>query len=92
MPNGFFYLNSLDWSISSKRGVWLVFIITWFTEITVLYANNVDPDQTLHFAVSDLGLHCLPMSHLRDTMLKCVKLIKIAFETRLDTKFYMKGQ
>ena len=22
-------------------------------------ANNVDPDQTPHFAVSDLGLHCL---------------------------------
>ena len=23
------------------------------------YANSVDPDQTLHIAASDLGLHCL---------------------------------
>ena len=23
--------------------------------------NSVDPDQTLHFAASDLGLHCLLM-------------------------------
>ena len=30
MPNGFFYLNSLDQSISTKRGVWLIFIITMF--------------------------------------------------------------
>ena len=26
------------------------------------YANNIYPDQTLHSMVSDLGLHCLPMS------------------------------
>ena len=25
-----------------------------------LVANNVDPDQTPHYAASDLGLHCLP--------------------------------
>ena len=25
-----------------------------------LFANSGDPDQTLHSAVSDLGLHCLP--------------------------------
>ena len=25
-----------------------------------LYANNGGPDQTLHSAASDLGLHCLP--------------------------------
>ena len=24
-----------------------------------MLANNVDPDQTPHYAVSDLGLHCL---------------------------------
>ena len=28
------------------------------------YANRADPDQTPHFAVSDLGLHCLSMSLL----------------------------
>ena len=26
-------------------------------------ANSGDPDQMPHAAVSDLGLHCLPMSH-----------------------------
>ena len=39
-----------------------------------LFANSEDPDQTPHSAVSDLGLHCLPVqgckiplacSHLR---------------------------
>ena len=28
--------------------------------IEFLYANRVDPDQTPHFAASDLGLHCSP--------------------------------
>ena len=26
-----------------------------------LFANSGDPDQMLHFAASDLGLHCLPI-------------------------------
>ena len=26
-----------------------------------LFANNGDPDQTPHSAVSDLGLYCLPI-------------------------------
>ena len=29
-----------------------------------LFANSGDPDQTPHFAASDLGLQCLPVSHL----------------------------
>ena len=29
-------------------------------------ANSVDPDQTPQNAASDLGLHCLPMSLLRE--------------------------
>ena len=32
----------------------------------VVNANSVDPDQILHSVASDLGLHCLPMSHLWD--------------------------
>ena len=27
----------------------------------LLLPNSGDPDQTLHYAASDLGLHCLPM-------------------------------
>ena len=29
-----------------------------------LFANNGDPDQTRHSAVSHLGLHCLPVTRL----------------------------
>ena len=28
-------------------------------------ANNVESDQTTHYVVSDLGLHCLPMTLYR---------------------------
>ena len=35
-----------------------------FIEIPVVNANCVDTDQTLHFAISDLGLHCFQMSLL----------------------------
>ena len=34
----------------------------------------VKPDQTPHIAVSDLSLHCLPMSHKRDARLIWAKL------------------
>ena len=42
-------------------------------EISVFYANSVDPDQTPRSAASDLGLHCLPLSLLWDARLKWVK-------------------
>ena len=29
-----------------------------------LFANSGDPDQMLHSAASDLGLHCLPVTHV----------------------------
>ena len=35
--------------------------------------NSVDPDQTLHYTMSDLGLHCLPMSQKYYTSLIWVK-------------------
>ena len=61
MPSGLFYLNSSNQSISSRRIVRLIFIITMFIEISVFNANNVDPDQTPHSEASDLGLHSLTM-------------------------------
>ena len=72
MPSGLSYLNSLDKLISSLKGVWLVLIITMFFGMSIVNANNVDPDQTLRSAASDLGLHCLPLSHLRDARHKWV--------------------
>ena len=31
--------------------------------------NSEDPDQIPHYAVSDLGLHCLHISHKKDVIL-----------------------
>ena len=40
-----------------------------------LFANSGDPDQMPHFAVSDLGLHSLPITFLGDSRLKWVKVL-----------------
>ena len=64
MMNGLFYLNSLNRSISYKRGVKLFLLLQCFIEIIVFSANNVDPDQTPRSAASDLALHCLLVSFL----------------------------
>ena len=78
MPSGFFhFFNTLDSFICYIRGVWLVFIISCFVEISELNANSVDPDQTPRSAASDLGLHCLPMSHLWETRLIWVNLYSL---------------
>ena len=52
--------------------MWLVFIITMFYRIPVFHANSEDLGQALHNAVSDLGLHCLPMSLLWEVTHKWV--------------------
>ena len=38
-----------------------------------LFANSGDPDQMLHSATSDLGLHCLPVTVLVVYRLQWVK-------------------
>ena len=38
-----------------------------------LFANSGDPDQMLHFAASDLCLHCLPIALLGVSRLQMVK-------------------
>ena len=69
MPNGFFYPNSFDRSISSKGCLvsFIFLLLPCFTEIPVLNANNVDPDQTPRSAASEPCLHFLLMSLLWDT-------------------------
>ena len=42
--------------------------------MVVLLANSGDPDQTPHFAASDLGLHCLPVTLLQVSRLQWVKV------------------
>ena len=41
-----------------------------------LFANSGDPDQTLHFVVSDLGLHCLPVTRLGVSSLQRVNCLE----------------
>ena len=43
MPNELFYLDPLDWSMSSLRGTWLVLLLPDFKEIPVSNANSVSP-------------------------------------------------
>ena len=38
-----------------------------------LFPNSGDTDQTPHDAASDLGLHCLPITHLGVARLQWVK-------------------
>ena len=40
----------------------MYFFIFILFRIDILLANSEDPDQTPRSAVSDLGLHCLPLS------------------------------
>ena len=42
----------------------LFLLFACFVEISELYANSVDPDQTPQYAASDLGLHCLSMDFI----------------------------
>ena len=40
------------------------------------YLQTVDPDQMLHFAASDVGLHCLPFALLGVSRLQGVEHVK----------------
>ena len=42
----------------------LILVLSLIKEIPVLNANSEDPDQTPHFAASDLGSHSMPLSIL----------------------------
>ena len=42
-----------------------------------MLANRGDPDQTPHPAASDLGLHCLPMSHRKYARLIWVNVFEV---------------
>ena len=40
-----------------------------------LFANSGDPDQTPRSAASDLGLYCLPVTHLEVSSLQWIKTL-----------------
>ena len=91
MPNGIFYLKSLDKSISYIRGIWIDFLLlllSCFVEISEFNANRVDPDQTPRSAASDLDLPCLSMSHLWDARLKWIKANKKSIGFKIFAEKY----
>ena len=69
-PNGISQSYQLDQSISILRVVGLYFSFLLEFQKNILQANSGDADQTPHNAASDLGLHCLYMSHITDASLK----------------------
>ena len=85
-PSGFFYLNSLDRPFPVKGVSGLFLLLRWFTEIPVLNANSIGPDQTPRFAASDQGLHCLPMSLLWNARLKWVN----SRQRRIKLLYYLR--
>ena len=53
-----------------------IFLLFSKFQLKILYTNSEDPDQAPHYAVSDLDLHCLHMSHKKDARLKWVNLLR----------------
>ena len=74
-----FFTTSLDLSISnscvSRYFLVLQYYILYYIEIPVFKANSVEPSQIPYSAVSDQGLHCLPITPLRVSRLKWFKRI-----------------
>ena len=52
-------------------------ILSNFNRTFCIKANSEDPDQTPHYAVSDLDLHCLPMSHKKDSRLRIMDFVQV---------------
>ena len=55
------------------------FLLPCVVEISELITNSVDPDQTAGSAMSNLGLHCLPVSLLWDARHKWVNFEQLYF-------------
>ena len=59
-------------------------LLSNFVVISELNANNVDLAQTPRSAASDLGLCCLPLSHLWDARHKWVHVL-LLFHSKAQT-------
>ena len=67
----------LDKSICHFSGVASTLSLLFYSLWKILLAQTVDPDQMPHYVVSDLSLHCLPMTFLT------------GFQIRMGVKFYV---
>ena len=86
LPSGSVHPYQLDESISNFRGVWCIFVIFISFQIDIPVSNSEDPDQTPHSAVSELGLHCLPMSQKWEARLIWVNGVHFMYLFQLDQK------
>ena len=64
MSSGHFYFNFLVWFIPILQVSGWFLLLPSLIEISFLFANSIDSDQTPRSAASDLGLYCLLMSLL----------------------------
>ena len=55
----------LDKYICHIRGVGSISSLLFYFLGKIMFSNTLDPDQTSHYVMSDLGLHCLPMTLLQ---------------------------
>ena len=62
MTSGPVHSYQLDESISNFSAILCIFQLIFYF-LYFLFAKSVDSDQTPRSEASDLGLHCLPMSH-----------------------------
>ena len=56
-----------------------------------MYANSGEPDQTPHYAASDLDLYCLHMSHKKDARLIWVNKCTLATSLTVQILFVNVG-
>ena len=72
MASGHFCKNTLDWLVSNRKGVCLLFLLLpCFTEIPVLNASR--DDQTAHDVASDSVLLRLPNVAFVDASAEWIK-------------------
>ena len=73
MRNGLSHPYHLDESTFIFRDIGSIFSFIFYFLMKIKIANRIAPDGTPRFAVSHLGLFCLPLSHKKDARLVWVK-------------------
>ena len=71
--NGLSHTYQMDKFTFIFRGTRSDFSFLFHFSMKFMSANRIAPDGALCFAVSYLGLFCLPMSHKKDARLICIK-------------------
>ena len=74
----FIYINDPD-----KHDI-IQLRIAWVVLDKNSWGNNTDPDQMPRSATSDLGLHCLPMSHKKGRMIIHITFLDIGYHRRIQ--------